>query len=207
MEQYVKKVKKLVQEIRKSLIGYVAFLVVSLAGIITLGYFLFTGTELSRTILIGLFAVSVIPIGILIVRVGITLSQLREPAPPKREIDLVQLLIGEKHNQDVLGETYEIIYKFSRNLLDEKKYSSYFVQTQEELLRRILRNYELNPIGNPGEGPIVFDPKRHKANKLIRTNEKVFIISIGWEREGKVILPAMVDTDIDQKNQNKNKRD
>lgn len=111
--------------------------------------------------------------------------------------DPVKMMIGESHARDILGEMYEIAYQYVQN--KTKTEPDYLIQMHEEVLRRFIQAYDLNPIGKPGEGPLKYDPVRHHGNEKLQPGSPVYIVNIGWEREGKVIRPALVRTQAGNK--------
>jgi molecular chaperone GrpE (heat shock protein) len=115
----------------------------------------------------------------------------------KSEPDFLKIMIGEKHGEDLLGEFYEVAYQFRRK--GRKFNEEYLIKMQEETLRRLSGVYNIKAVGNPGEGPIPFNPAKHQAYGHVSPNDMVYVINIGWERNGKLILPALVETSTSRK--------
>ncbi|HNN13994.1 MAG TPA: hypothetical protein PKL78_10565 [Anaerolineales bacterium] len=124
-----------------------------------------------------------------------TLSFLQEKNK-KASQDLLDVLIGSKHSQDVLGEIYQISYLNKQNKITPK--TRYLLGLLDECLRRITTYYQLTPVGLPGDGPLLFAEKEHVALGHILPNENVWIAQVGWRQNDKIILPSMVSKDPNQ---------
>lgn len=114
----------------------------------------------------------------------------------KTSRDLLDVLIGSKHSQDLLGEMYQMSYLYKQKSISPK--TSYLFGLLDECVRRITTYYGLTPIGNPGDGPVPFIDKEQVALGHILPEENVWITQVGWRQNGRTILPSMVSKDPGQ---------
>jgi hypothetical protein len=202
MEKYITELKEVFKKARILIWASIGTLTIVLTSSSLLAYVLLGGVGLSQSALLILILIPVVSSAILFISLFVwMLFFLKTPLEPKKEPDPIELLIGAGHQRDILGEIYETYYYQNKNFENKQRKpvtDKYLMNLQEEVLRRFIEAYNLKRIGNPGEGPLSFNPVKHRAHQSIRPGAPVFITSIGWEKEGKTILPALVSTQVNE---------
>lgn len=127
--------------------------------------------------------------------VFVTISHSRQNKKDESK-DFLDVLIGSKHSQDLLGEMYQMSYLYKEKKVSPK--NSYLFSLLDDCVRRITVFYGLTPTGNPGDGPIPYNKEEHIAYGHILPNEQVWVAQVGWKKGGKIFLPSMVSKNSEQ---------
>lgn len=117
----------------------------------------------------------------------------RAPSPPTSKIsDPLAIFIGKDAAENILGAMYQAVYAYENQLADVKV--GYIVNIASQFLDRFQSQYDLQPIGQPGEGLLEYDPQRHVCWEFAQKGEPVWVVQPGWIHGSKVYAKALVST-------------
>jgi len=125
------------------------------------------------------------------------LVQLERPArtvePPRPSTELpnpLSVFVGRDAAENVLGTIYQVVYAYEHDLAHPK--AGYMVALSRRLLDLFQSQYDLQPIGRPGEGPIRYDSRRHVCWEFADEGDPVWVTKPGWEHNAEVYAKALV---------------
>jgi hypothetical protein len=104
--------------------------------------------------------------------------------------DPLAVFIGKDSAENILGSMYQAVYAYENRLTDIEV--GYVINILGQFLDRFQNRYGLRPIGEPGEGPVGYNPQRHVCWEFARKGDPVWIIQPGWMQGTDVYAKALV---------------
>jgi hypothetical protein len=112
------------------------------------------------------------------------------PVSPSEMPGPLTVFVGKDPAENILGAMYQVVYAHENQLADIE--AGYIANIAGQFLDRFQNRYDLQPIGQPGQGPLEYDPQRHICWEFARRGDLVWIVQPGWIHRSKIYAKALV---------------